>query len=740
MSEKYASVLLDDFFHQPLDYLIPEQFLGQIRKGMRLKVPLKNQIREGIVLDLKRESAFAKLKPIAALLPSPPLPEDLFELAFWMGKYYASPLHKVFRLMLPAPVREGTQKKSLVFLTLNHSKKEVLKLISELLAKHPLQAQILELFLKAKKGLFLNELNKITSKSAVETLIKKKVLRAQKVFASEEELLLNFSYLPSLPKKLTEEQAQALKTIRLSLEKKIFQVHLIHGITGSGKTEIYLQAIQKALEKDQSALLLLPEIALTTQTIERFKARFKEKLAILHHKRSAGERHLAWQELVSGKTRIALGARSAIFAPLKNLGVIIVDEEHDASYKNAEEEPAYHARSLAIMRGKLNSCPVILGSATPSLESYFNAQTGKYRLSILSQRAEKAQLPHVEIIDLKAPQNRIRGQVPFSEKLLGKIKERFEKGEQTLLFLNRRGYHTILLCPECSATVKCPKCEKTLAFHKKEDKLVCHLCNFETRPPAACPSCHAGSPLKYKGFGTEHVEAALKAIFPHLRTLRIDRDTTASKNSHETLFKEFRSGKADVLIGTQMIVKGLHFPAVTLVGVLNSDSALNIPDFRSGENVFQLICQVAGRSGRGELEGEVIIQTYNPENEIIQLAARQDYPAFYKTELLSRQFFQYPPFSSLIKLNFSSENELLARKTAEKFRQNLIEKISQADKLHPVTGSGNLKAHGKYHYFFLLRGPKILPLSLAVLKLKTTFELPKAVQLFVDVDPLSTYF
>jgi len=392
------------------------------------------------------------------------------------------------------------------------------------------------------------------------------------------------------------------------------------------------------------------------------------------------------------------------------------------------------------MRGKLNNAAVVLGSATPSMESYANALNGKYLLSELTKRAQKAQLPSVQIVNLKAPINKNNQFSHFSESLLSALKSRFEKGEQTLLFLNRRGYRSFLFCPQCSHVIKCPHCDLALTYHKKTNLLLCHMCDFQKQPIKTCPSCHKAEPLKYKGYGTEHVEAYLKAIFPKIRTLRIDRDTTSTKHSHASLFKEFRAGKADVLIGTQMIVKGLHFPAVTLVCVLNSDGALNIPDFRSSETVFQLICQVAGRAGRGELKGEVVIQTYNPENNIIQLAAKQDFLAFYQEEIASRKLFNYPPFMSFIKLNFSALDENLAKRTAEDFRRKLIPKITSDDKIHPVVASGRPKAHDKYRFFFLIRGKKILPLSEAIAELRKEFKLPKEVHLFVDVDPISTYF
>lgn len=561
-------------------------------------------------------------------------------------------------------------------------------------------------------------------------------IRKERVKINPADILLTETFLPTKPKNLNEEQNSCLEKILSSIKKEAFEIHLIFGITGSGKTEIYLQAIQKALDLNKSAIMLVPEIALTPQTIERFKTRFKDKIALLHHKRSTKERFDDWQSLKKGEAKIVIGARSAIFSPMKDLGLIILDEEHDSSYKQTEE-PTYHAKTIALMRGKIENCTVVLGSATPSLESYFQAKEEKYILSSLLKRANESDLAKVYIVDMK--KEKMKDNFYFSEPLLGKIKDRFEKGEQTLLFLNRRGYKSFLICKNCSYLFKCPHCDISLTFHKAQNLLICHSCDYRVAPPNRCPSCKLTEHIEYKGFGTQLIEKSLKCLFPEIRILRIDRDTTECKNSHDLLFKEFKAGKADVLIGTQMIVKGLHFPNVTLVGVLNTDAALNIPDFRSSETVFQLLTQVAGRAGRSEIKGEVIVQTFLPDNDTIKQAAKQDFTSFYSIEIENRRLFNYPPFSHIVKIVFSGKEENKVLQQAASFRKELISSLPSNYFIHPICPSGHAKIKDKFRFQFLIRGKSVLPIRDALQRVKTKFKL-KSTKILIDVDPLFTYY
>ncbi|NGX51390.1 MAG: Primosomal protein N', partial [Chlamydiae bacterium] len=562
---KFAAVILDKGLDMPLDYAITTP----VEVGRRVLVPVQKSLRKGTVVALKESPSVAKVQPIKEVLSEKSLiSPNLFQLAEWMSRYYCTSLRKVLKVLLPATIRKETQAKEQLFVRRILPPKKLSLLCTELRQKHPAQAKVISALIKEPKGMLLSQLLEVTgtSKSPITSLEKQKVLTIEKL-QIDRSPLEDMEFLPTKPKVLNSEQKCALDCIQFNS----FQTHLIHGVTGSGKTEVYLQAIAAARKRGLGVILLVPEIALTTQTIERLKSRFTEKVGILHHRLSDGERFDIWHGIHMGEISIVVGARSAIFSPIKKLGLIIVDEEHESSYKQSEEEPCYHARDIAIMRGKLSKCAVVLGSATPSLESYANAKSGKYLLSNLTKRAKNAQLPQVKIVDMKEEYRKSEGFTLFCDALLQGIKKRLALGEQTLLFLNRRGYHTFQMCAGCGEGVKCPHCSVSLTFHKRANHLTCHLCSFTIAPPPTiCPYCKESATLHYKGVGTEQVERTLHALFPTVRTIRMDADTTRHKGSHDLLFKQFRSGKADVLIGTQMIAKGLHFPAVTLVGVLNS--------------------------------------------------------------------------------------------------------------------------------------------------------------------------
>jgi len=743
MSNKYASVILDVNIEKQLDYVIPEHLLDKIKIGSLVEIPLRGSIVTGYVHNISDNTNVKKILPINNLLQEDPLSEPLLKLANWMAEYYCCSLYKVFKCIIPSSMREELIKpKTQIFLSLTKSKKETASLCSSLKINTS-QIKILHEMLKHKKGIFLKDLLEKTgvSRTPIETLISKQIIKSTEISLDSTSLVLEEDFFSTTPKVLNEEQQNCLNKINDSLEKKLFNPHLIFGITSSGKTEIYLQAIQKALDLKKNCIMLVPEISLTPQTIERFKARFKDPMAIIHHKISTKERQQAWQNIKQGKVNIVIGARSAIFSPMPNLGLIIVDEEHDNSYKQTEEAPTYHAKNIAIIRAKLENCTVVLASATPSLESYHNALNGKYVLSTLQTRAGLAALPKVTIIDMKQEKDKKQNFTLFSNVLLSGIKERFSKGEQALLFLNRRGYNSFLICKSCAKTYKCSHCDIALTFHKEPPLLICHSCGYKTAPIKICPYCKSEGSIEYKGYGTEQVERSLNVIFPNVRTLRIDRDTTTGKNSHETLFQQFRSGKADVLIGTQMIVKGLHFPSVTLVGVLNIDAALNIPDFRASENIFQLLTQVAGRAGRSSLKGEVIIQTHLADNPTILMAKEQNYPEFFKTEMENRQLFEYPPFCRLIKILFTGTNETVTLNTALDFRKELIKVLPKSCKIHPVVNSGHIKLKDYFRYQMLIRGSSTT-MQKTIFTLRKKFALSSAnnVKILVDVDPISTYF
>ncbi len=723
----FASILLENGFDRAFDWAIPDHLKGAVQKGSFVEVPLRGNITRGVVVEVKETTQAQGIQPIAAVI-RPLLTDELFRLAEWMAHYYCCSINRCLRPMVPSGVRNEVAAREQYFVTRNKTREELTEAVIQIRTSAPKQAEILDAMLLAKKGMLLSQLLETGPRASIQGLVEKGLLALQPIFGSDW-ILQDSEYFRTHPKKLNEEQARCLESILSTLGT--YQTHLIFGITGSGKTEIYLQAIAEALKQGKSSLVLVPEIALTTQVYERFRARFDEPIALLHHRLSDGERAKAWEAMREGKIRIALGARSAVFAPLQNLGLIIVDEEHEASYKQSEEAPNYHARDVAIMRGYFAKATVVLGSATPSIESFHNASTKKFLLHELKNR-HGATLPKVTVVDMKLEKERSGGFSTFSQPLLDGIQERLERGEQTILFINRRGYHTTQLCKSCAFVAGCPHCDVSLAFHYNENTLSCHMCGYTTKPFTTCPKCAQPDAMRWRGIGTELVERALKAVLSGVRTLRIDADTTRHKGSHEKLIRDFRTGKADVLIGTQMVAKGLHFPAVTLVGILNADAGLHIPDFRASENLFQLITQVSGRAGRSFSPGHVILQTFTPESPLIQLAATQDFPAFFAAETPARKMFGYPPYLHLVRLLFSGESQKETFATACRFFDLL--KQEKFD-VNPVVPAGHAKVKDQWRFHILLKGPSIYAMNKAIRSLP--IKPPKGVRLFIDIDPLS---
>ncbi len=515
---------------------------------------------------------------------------------------------------------------------------------------------------------------------------------------------------------------------------------LLHGVTGSGKTEVYLRIMEKALALGKSVLILVPEIALTPQTVERFRARLEQTqekrfIAVLHSHLSHGERHDEWLRLHRGEARIVIGARSAIFAPLDKLGLIIVDEEHETSYKQ-EETPRYHARDVAVMRARYEGAVLVLGSATPAIESMHNVHQGKYRLLELPERADHQRMPLIRVIDMRL-QGKQKGADAILSVLLRKaIAERLERSEQIILFLNRRGFASALLCPQCGTACSCPNCSLSLTFHRATEQLLCHLCGHHQKPPTTCPSCHETGIL-YSGVGTQRVEAAVAQAFPEARSFRIDADTMQRKGSYQETFDRFRKQQIDILIGTQMIAKGLDFPNVTLVGIINGDTSLHAPDFRAGERTFQLLTQVAGRAGRGDREGEVMIQTYSPESPSIQFARHHDYHGFFEQEVVFRKNFGYPPFEKMILIQLRGRLQEQVALEAASLRHQLRLTLPDAIKVGEAIAAPLERAHGYYRFHVALHGffPKSIKATLRKTLSKSLF--PSGIIVTMDVDPQS---
>lgn len=742
MYVKFASVILDVSVDKLLDYGLDAEQARFAKRGMRVEVPVRGHLRTGYIFSIKEHSDFPRVLGIKKISDNEIVTHELFELALWMAKYYCVTIRETLQMMLPAAVRKEKGHKQQLFVMRAKTREELKDHCEKIRNKSSSQAAVLDVMLKVKKGILLTELLEETqgSRSPVDTLAKQGFLQVD-IVRIDRSSLINEDYFHTKPKQLNVEQSEALNKISQAIDQNRFETHLLHGVTGSGKTEVYLQAIDKALKLNKSAIMLVPEISLTAQTIERFRSRFEGRIAILHHRLSQGERFDEWHKIRRGEAQIVIGARSAVFSPVQNIGLIIVDEEHEGSYKQNESGPCYHARDIAVMRGKLSNSVVILGSATPSMESYHNAIKGKYILSTLQQRADAASMPALQMVDMKIEYSKAKGFTNFSEALLTGIKERQVKGEQTILFLNRRGYHTTMLCQACSQAVRCLHCDVALTFHLSDNHLACHLCNYShSPPPRECPSCKSSSTMKYRGVGTEHVQKALHAVLPDIRTMRMDADTTRHKGSHQKLLRDFGNGKADVLIGTQMIAKGLHFPQVTLVGVLNSDTSLNIPDFRASEVAFQLITQVAGRAGRGHARGEVIVQTCMPENSTLCHAATQDYKKFFDDEISVRQLFNYPPFSSLAKLTFSGVDADETRRIAENWRGHLVSKLPKDFVIHTVVPSGHARIKDKFRFQLIIRGPSIYPISNAIAEIKEACPLQRNIHLLIDINPTSTFF
>ncbi|MBU0683624.1 MAG: primosomal protein N' [Candidatus Omnitrophica bacterium] len=530
------------------------------------------------------------------------------------------------------------------------------------------------------------------------------------------------------------EQAKILDNIKKCIEAKKHEVFLLHGITGSGKTEIYLQAMEKVLSLGKTGIMLVPEISLTPQTVERFRSRFGDKVAVFHSNMLESARFTECKKIKDGELKIVVGPRSAVFSPFDNLGICIVDEEHEPSYKQ-EDTPRYHARDVAIERARQANAPVILGSATPALESYYKARVGEYRLAELTQRVKEKALPKVKLVDMRMEFETRVGKKVVSRILEEALKKDIAKKQQALIFLNRRGFATFVLCQKCGYVVKCSKCDSPMVFHQAKKELICHYCNKRSEPLKICPAC-ASESLMYKGTGTEKVETELKKLLPTAIIARMDSDTMSKRGAHARVLGDFKAHKIDIIVGTQMIAKGLDFPKVTQVGVISADANLNLPDFRSGERTFNLITQVAGRAGRGDLGGEVIVQTYTPEHYAVKFAAKHDYIGFYEREIDARRQLFFPPFIGLVKITLRSRNEEKVIGTSERLAEVLRRKMPEYDMLGPAP-SPMVKLRGYYRWNILL---KIKNRVEAVKTLKHSikgFRKGSEVFMAVDIDPMS---
>jgi primosomal protein N' (replication factor Y) (superfamily II helicase) len=731
----YARVITDDPTDKELDYSIPQSWAGKVHIGSRVKVPLRSREILATVVALVDTPSVPEPKIILGLVSENPiLNKSLLALARWMAEYYCCPVESAIRSLLPEVIRKakvGFKRERIVSLGREISETE----LQSLEVKAPRQAQVLRFLIEAAGPIRWRELQQrvSTTDRTIQQLVGRNLLQVE-LETADRDPYGSERFVSSTALEMNPDQKTALEMVVRSVEARDNRPILLHGVTGSGKTEIYLQAIDRCLNQDLGALVLVPEISLTPQTVERFKMRFQADLiAVLHSHLSAGERHDEWHKLNSGRARVAIGARSAVFAPVQRLGLIVVDEEHETSYKQ-EETPRYHARDLAVVRAQIDRCAILLGSATPSLESYHNAKTGKYRLACLTSRVDDRQLPLIRVVDMRQEYLKQKHVPLISARLASAIEARLAAQEQTILFLNRRGFATSLVCNQCGFVCECPNCSVSLTFHQGENRLKCHLCGHAVLAPRKCPKCSDPS-IRYAGYGTEKIEGTVRKLFPSAAVARMDADSMSKKDAYRQTLQAFRTGKIDVLVGTQMIAKGLDFPNVTLVGIINADVGLHMPDFRAGERTFQLLTQVAGRAGRGDMAGEVFVQSSTPFSPSIQFARHHNFEGFWEQEIEFRERCEYPPFIHLLMIHVRSEHQRLAEFTAETIHRRLVEKPDPTVTLHPVVPAPIERSKGFYRYQILLRSKAIRRLSGTVRSIIQKLTFPDEVHVSVDVDP-----
>lgn len=700
------------------DYIVPFKYIEKIKIGMRVKVPFASRELEGFVLDLVNSvDDNYELKEIISIVDAEPiLNNELLHLGQFMSKKYFSTLISCYQTMLPKALK--AQNKT----TINKKMIKYVELCSNSFPKlKPNQEKIVE-YLRINGKVKKEEVNKI-SVSGVNTLIKNGIIIESLI--EEYRLVTKDINKEKETFKLTVEQQEAKNKILSQTQSSVF---LLHGVTGSGKTVVYMEIVEEMLNRGKDSIFLVPEISLTPQMVYHFKSRFGDEVAVLHSRLSEGEKYDEYRKIVEGKVHIVVGARSAVFAPFKNLGAIIIDEEHTTSYKQ-DNNPKYSAIEIAIERAKNNNAIVILGSATPSLETYARSIKGLYTLVELKHRVNTNNLPLVEIVDMSKEKH--RGSI-FSSRLITEVNKRLEEHEQIILLLNRRGYSSFITCSNCGYTAKCPHCDITLTYHKTSNTLRCHYCGYADKMNDICPSCGEKA-IKTLGTGTEKVEEEIKKVF-NARVVRMDLDTTSKKGSHEKIITAFKNHEYDILLGTQMIAKGLDFSNVTLVGVINADTSLMIPNYRSNEYTFQLLMQTAGRSGRGEKNGSVIIQTFNPEHYAITLASKHDYIDFFKQEMEVRRKLSYPPYYYLIYIKVIGKDYNKISIESNKIASILTRELKNSKILGPTTCSV-FKLNGLFRFGIIIKYKKEEKIEEVLQSLVNHYKGNQTVKVDIDVNP-----
>jgi primosomal protein N' (replication factor Y) len=733
-----ARVVFSDVPYGPFDYRVPDELAESICPGGRVRVPLGGGGRTviGYCVALEyRSGGGRKLKDVRAVVDERQLLSTaMLQLTQWMAEYYLTPWGVVLDAVVPAGVRGQAGTRQTTFLSVPTN--VVAKLTQ--LQLPPKQAQALKLLAGSAEPLTAQQLARFAKCSLVpiKGLIHKGLIREQ----SRRVQNLQVEAAPRQPEErpeLNRDQQLALQRILAALHSGRHQTLLLHGVTGSGKTEVYMQAIQETIGFGRQAIVLVPEISLTPQTCQRFRSRFPH-VAVLHSHLSDAERHWHWQQIAAGHVQVVVGARSAVFAPIPQLGMIVVDEEHDGSFKQ-DTAPRYSARDVAWQRARSEGVPLVLGSATPSLESWHRARQGQFELITLPRRVLDRPLPDVVLVDLRLPDAGRKRRGALSRRLQQEMERALRDGGQVILLLNRRGYSTSIQCPDCGGVVRCSSCDISLTHHRQENKAVCHYCDYTIPAPSVCPQC-GSLQIRYAGFGTQKLEQEVGQLFPDFACLRMDSDTMQKPGSHEQALARFRSGEIKILLGTQMIAKGLDFPNVTLVGVVNADTALHFPEFRASERTFQLVTQVAGRTGRGGRGGLVVVQTFSPDHPALQAASKHDYETFAAAELQVREEFQYPPISSMIRLVVRGP----VAPVAEQFAEHVVDQLraAAAELAAEIRFLGPAPApiarlHDKFRFHALLQGTDMDAMRAVVNRATDPLKPPEGVQWIVDVDPIN---
>ncbi len=740
-----AEVVLGIPLNKKFHYKIPSSFANQIEIGKRVKVPFGRRTAVGYCVGLTDVSDVEAIKDIIYVIDTTPiLNSKMLGVAEWMSDFYFCGLGEALESFLPSVVRKGIKSKTVSIIRLCEEGVSVKEMISAIKKRAPKQAMVLETLAEEGEMTFqelasiskckMDSINRLRDRGYIAL---DKIEISDSLFAGKH--FEKTSHLTS-----TKEQEVAIRLIKRKLREKRHSTVLLKGVTGSGKTEVYLQAITEVIALGQKSIVLVPEISLTPQTIERFKSRF-DRVAVLHSSLTERQRSDQWWNIKNGNADVVVGARSAIFAPLENVGLIVIDEEHENTFKQ-DTSPRYNARDVSVIRAVFENAVVVLGSATPSLESFYNASIGKYECVTLNNRVGNKPLPRVEVIDMRREIYRGKRQKQISSYLELCMKKCLSKKEQVMLLLNRRGFSPFISCRRCGFVLKCGRCDISLTYHKKREAVICHYCFLERPVPRECPECCSTS-ISFMGFGTERMEELIRARFPRYKLLRMDSDTMRGKDAHEKALSAFGRGEIDILLGTQMIAKGLDFPNVTLVGVLSADTIVNLPDFRASEKTFQLLCQVSGRAGRGVKGGQVIVQTYNPEHYSITHAALHDYEGFAKKELEYRKQLYYPPYGRLARVVLRGKRDQEVKEKSAEIAEKLMETIKlsngqlltgfRKDKIG-VLGPAPapiVKVKDNYRWHLIVKADSFKNLRTILKSIENENRNSKKVQMMIDVDP-----